>query len=160
MLSTKLFISTTHSPVSEVRIGILKVLKDVFEKGIFTDSVSDIVLATYLGPDANTLYASPLATNTLAGNFLQGNIVIAIMFSFTIIFAAVIWVCISSPLTRREVFNKIRSAKRRKCYQSLSGSNNPEDCEDEVVDGDLAVYRNSDRDNDSQHSQHTQNLLQ
>eukprot|EP00804_Cyclotella_cryptica_P010241 CCRYP_016705-RA/>CCRYP_016705-RA protein AED:0.19 eAED:0.19 QI:249/0.5/0.33/0.66/1/1/3/0/1773 len=170
VLSTKLLITTTHSPVSEVHTGILKVLQDAFTTGTFAESVSDVVLATYLGPDVNTLYASALATETLAdNNSSEGNIVIAIMFSVTIVLAAAIWVCISSPLTRREVMDKIRSATtRRKRYQSLSGGNNHEqqqqhqdDEEEEVVEsGNLAVYRDSDCDADSQYSHHTRNLLQ
>ena len=148
-----------HSSVSEVRIGILKVLKDAFTKGIFAESVSGVVLATYLGPDANTSYSSALATNSFVDDSSEGSIVIAIMFSITIVLAAAIWVCISSPLTRRELFDKVRSAtKMRKRYHSLSASNNSEE-EAEVRSGNLAVYRDSDRDDDSQHSHHTQNLL-
>lgn len=159
VLSSKLLVTTTHSSVSEVRVGILNVLKDAFTKGIFAESVSEVVLATYLGPDATASSSSILASDALADDSLEGSIVIAIMFSIAIVVAAAIWVCISSPLTRRELLDKVRSAtKIRKRYNSLSVCNNSE-VEAEVRSGDLAVYRDSDRDDDSQHSQHTQNLL-
>ena len=53
--------------LSDVHRGILMVLTDAFEKGIFTEFIPDLIYSSYLGPDANTISVGAAAMEVKSG---------------------------------------------------------------------------------------------
>ena len=145
MLNSKILVTTMHGSVPEVRRGILMVLEDAFRKGIFSEFVSDVVGVSYLGPDPNSFYAVAAAQQADYYS-TEGKVTIALMFSVTVLLGAALWVCINSPMTRKDIMGRVYSlTTRRKRYDSLA-----------VGSDHLAQDQGDD---DSQCSENTQNLL-
>lgn len=130
VLSTTVLVTASKSRKVEVHRAVLTVLQDAFSKGIFSEFVSDLLVASYLGPDANSFHVVATEAN---GESTEGGVAIAILFSIAVLAAAALWVCCASPLTRQEVMNKMRTTiPRRKRYSTLTSNDHSDD---------LAIHR-------------------
>lgn len=120
VLSTTVLVTASKSRVVEVHRAVLTVLQDAFAKGFFSEFVSDLLVASYLGPDANSFHV--VATEGKSESTEEG-VAISILFSTVVLAAAALWVCCASPLTRQEIMQKMRSTvPRRKRYSTLTGN--------------------------------------
>lgn len=136
MLSTTVLVTASKSRVVEVHRAVLTVLRDAFSKGIFSEFVSDLILASYLGPDANTFHVSLSQEDSMPS---AGGVAIAVLFSVAVAFGAALWVLIAST--------------RRKRYNSVAGS--------PPADNNLAIYRDDeDFEGFSNHSRHSRSLIE
>jgi hypothetical protein len=137
VLSTTILLTASKNRVTEVHRAVLTLLSDAFSKGIFSEFVPDLVLASYLGPDANTF---SMAEAQIYDDSSEGSIAIAVLFSVVAVFAAAIWVCVVSPLTRQELINNTCAKARRKQYNPIDAG----DAAEEVESNNIAFYRDED----------------
>lgn len=125
MLSTTVLVTaSSKSRVSEIHRLVLTVLADAFSKGIFSEFVSDVILSSYLGPDAKTFSLAEVQ----ADDHSKMNVTVGILFSAVVVLGAIIMVSMAS-----------------KGYDSI-----PIDpiAGEEDIPNNLAIYR----DNDSEDS--------
>jgi hypothetical protein len=121
VLSTTVLVTASKSRVVEVHRAVLTVLQDAFSKGIFSEFVSGLLVASYLGPDANSFHV--VATEGKKSESTEEGVAISILFSTVVLAAAALWVCCASPLTRQEIMQKMRSTvPRQKRYSTLTGN--------------------------------------
>lgn len=94
MLSTTILVTTSNSRVAEIHQLVLTVLADAFSKGIFSEFVSDVILSSYLGPDAKTFSLAEVPSDDDTIQIIS--VVVGVLFTVVVVLCAVLWVYMAS----------------------------------------------------------------
>lgn len=110
MLNSKLLVSSTGAPISEVHHDILMVVSDAFREHVFLEFIPELVGTAYLGPDPDALMLSAKETddtNVESGSGSSNTVTIIISVCCAVLLVAVI-ACAAFPKARKQVFDKVK----------------------------------------------------